>query len=144
MIVPNDILFAQICEYLEKGKACSFQVKGCSMLPFMVGDRDSVNVSNTTFGKGDAVLAHLADSRYVLHRVLRIDGDEVILKGDGNLRGTERCFKGDIKGRVVSVLKKGRRSVDVDALSYKRKVKIWNSLPYLIRRIVLAIYRRLV
>lgn len=142
MIVPNDILFAHVCEYLEHGKAVSFQVKGFSMLPFLVGDKDSVNVESLPFGVGDAVLVHLPDSRYVLHRVYKIEGDKVVLKGDGNLSGVEVCSRRDVKGKVTSVLKHGSRSVDVESVSYKRKVKIWNELPYIIRRVVLAFYRR--
>ena len=142
MIVPNDILFAQVCEYLESGKSVSFQVKGFSMLPFLVGDRDSVNVEYLPFVVGDAVLAHLPDSRYVLHRVYKIDGNVVVLKGDGNLRGTEKCRASDVKGKVTLVLKHGNRSVDVEKPSYKRRVKIWNGMPYIVRRVVLALCRR--
>ncbi|MGM9787938.1 MAG: S24/S26 family peptidase [Candidatus Cryptobacteroides sp.] len=143
MIVPNDILFAEISELLKEGKTVNFKVKGVSMLPFIVGDRDSVSLKDLPFEEGDAVLAQLPSSVYVLHRVLKIDGDKVTLKGDGNLQGTEHCRLEDVKGKVLAVLKKGER-VEVDTSSYKKRVRRWNSLPYIIRRIYLAIYRRIV
>ncbi len=144
LIVPNDILFNHITGLLDQGKSVTFQVKGCSMLPFIVGERDSVNVHKGEFAPGDAVLAHLPGGNYVLHRVESIDGDSVTLKGDGNLSGREHCRAEDVKGKVVQVLKRGSRPVDVTGPSYRRKVKRWNSLPYIVRRVVLAIMRRIV
>ena len=144
MIVPNDILFAQISELLAAGKTVNFKVKGVSMLPFIVGDRDSVSLKALDFEVGDAVLAQLPSSAYVLHRVLRIEGERVTLKGDGNLQGVECCRKADVKGKVLAVLKKGEKSVDVSTEAYKRRIRRWNALPYIIRRIYLAIYRRII
>ncbi len=143
LIVPNDILFSHITGLLDEGKSVTFQVKGCSMLPFIVGDRDSVNVHRGDFAPGDAVLAHLPGGNYVLHRVESIDGDRVTLKGDGNLMGREHCRVEDVKGKVTQVLKRGSRPVDVTAPSYRWKIKRWNSLPYIVRRVVLAIIRRI-
>ena len=143
LIVPNDILFSHIIGLLDQGKSVTFQVKGCSMLPFIMGQKDSVNVHRGEFAPGDAVLAHLPGGNYVLHRVESIDGESVTLKGDGNLKGREHCRVEDVKGKVTQVLKGGSRPVDVTRPSYRRKVKRWNSLPYIVRRGVLAIIRRI-
>lgn len=155
LIVPNNILFAHISELLSKGKTVTFQVKGVSMLPFLVGDRDSVNVKSfDSYKVGDAVLVQLPDSRYVLHRIISIDSalddgqveaDKIIitLKGDGNLKGTETCILSDIRGKVVQVLKKGKKSIDVESPIYKKRVALWSKMPYLAKRIYLALYRRL-
>ncbi len=143
LVVPNEILFAQITELLNSGKTVTFAVKGCSMLPFIVGDKDSVSVKREEFFPGDAVLAHLPNGHYVLHRVESIEGDNVTLKGDGNLTGREHCLVSDVRGKVVQVLKSGTRPVDVSRPSYKRRIRRWNNLPYICRRIVLAIKRRL-
>lgn len=141
-VVPNRILFANVCDLLSQGKTVIIEVKGCSMLPFIVGDRDSVKLAQTWWGVGDAVLSKLPNGEYVLHRVKKIDGEKVLLKGDGNLKGTEICALSDVKGKVVEVLKKGRHPVDVSKSSYRVRVKMWNALPYLMRRVVLAVYRR--
>ena len=143
MIVPNDILFAHISELLKEGKTVNFKVKGVSMLPFIVGDRDSVSIKALPFEEGDAVLAQLPSSAYVLHRVLKIEGTRVTLKGDGNLLGTESCSVTDVKGKVLAVLKKGEKRVEVNTPAYKRKIRCWNSLPYIVKRFYLAIYKRI-
>ncbi len=144
LVVPNRILFANVCDLLSQGKAIVVEVKGCSMLPFIVGDRDSVKLVQTWWGVGDAVLSKLPNGKYVLHRVKKIEGESVLLKGDGNLTGTEKCTVSDVKGKVVEVLKNGKSPVDVSKPLYRIRVKIWNAQPYLIRRVVLAIYRRFI
>lgn len=143
-VVPNRILFANVCELLSQGKTVVIEVKGCSMLPFIVGDRDSVKLAQTWWGVGDAVLSKLPNGEYVLHRVQKIEGKSVVLKGDGNLKGTEICALSDVKGKVVEVLKNGKRPVDVSSSLYRTRVKFWNAQPYLIRRVVLAVYIRLI
>lgn len=143
MIVDNRILLASVCGMLAEGKDVELLAKGCSMLPFIVGGKDSVLLRSEEWGVGDAVLARLPNGQFVLHRVQSIDGEEVTLKGDGNLKGVERCRKGDVAGRVVQVLK-GRKTVDALDPAYKRKVTRWNAKPYFWRRVVLAIKRRLI
>ena len=61
------------------------------MLPFIVGDRDSVRLRKEPVAVGDAVLAEIAPGRYVLHRIISLVKDRVVLMGDGNLSGVETC-----------------------------------------------------
>lgn len=143
MIVDNKILLASVTEMLAEGKDVVLKTKGGSMMPFIVGDKDSVLLRKEEWGVGDAVLAHLPNGHYVLHRVQSLDGDRVTLKGDGNLQGVEHCRKEDIAGRVVQVLK-GDKVVDALDPAYKKKVARWNAKPYLWRRVVLGIKRRLI
>ena len=46
MIVPNAILLAEVSALVQEGKQVELLTKGCSMLPFIVGDRDSVRLRN--------------------------------------------------------------------------------------------------
>ena len=144
LVVPNNILYFHICDLLSQGKTVAFEAKGYSMLPFIVGDRDSVQLTQAWWGVGDAVLAKLPSGAYVLHRVYKIDGDVVTLKGDGNLKGVELCHVSDVKGKLVAVLRSGTRRVDVDTKSYRRRVRIWNATPYIVRRVILGILRRVI
>ena len=76
MIVPNEILLAEADDLLSKGIEVVLMTKGNSMLPFIRGEKDSVNLKR--FGAvevGDIVLARIAPQRYVLHRIFAIDGD---------------------------------------------------------------------
>ena len=144
MIVPNSVLLAEVSALVKEGNQVQLLTKGCSMLPFIVGDRDSVLLRNESVSVGDAVLAEIAPGQYVLHRILRIAGEKVELKGDGNLRGTEFCLLSDIKAKAAAVIRPGGKEIDCTTAGYARKVRFWNSLPYIFRRLWLAILRRTV
>ena len=105
------------------------------MLPFIRGGRDSVVLQKKeSVEVGDIVLIRLP-GRYVLHRVIALDGDKVTLMGDGNIAGTEECTRADIMGTAIEI-GRGNRAVKPG------KGRIWRALkPF--RRYILAIYRRI-
>lgn len=144
MIVPNDVLLGEISALLEEGKEVELRCKGNSMLPFIVGERDSVRLVKSGFSVGDAVLAELAPGHYVLHRIVAIEGDCVTLKGDGNLAGVEHCRLEDVRGKAVAVVTPDGKLHDFACEKSVQRARRWNSLPYFVRRVYLAVYRRLV
>ncbi len=144
MLVPNAILLAEVASLLAEGKEVELRAKGYSMLPFIVGDMDSVRLRREEVSEGDAVLAEIAPGHYVLHRIVSMDGGVVTLKGDGNLLGTEHCRPEDIKGKAVAVVSPKGRIRDLAGRRSKACAARWNSLPYIVRRYTLAIIRRLI
>lgn len=128
---------------VDEGVSVTLPVNGNSMLPFIIGGKESVILQQPELPKvGGVVLAWADGYRYVVHRIVRIDGERVTLMGDGNLMGTEHCLIGDIKARVTHVvdakgrthyLYKGWRKLAAKVLFWLRPV----------RRYLLAIYRRL-
>jgi hypothetical protein len=113
------------------------------MLPFIIGGRESVILQSpglTTVG--DVVLAWVEGNRYVVHRIIRIDGDRVTLMGDGNLVGTEHCTLSDIKAKATHVVDSDEQLHSLYTTGRKLGVRLWwFLLP--IRRYLLAIYRRM-
>ncbi|MBO4466110.1 MAG: S24/S26 family peptidase [Bacteroidales bacterium] len=145
MTFPNEVLLPEVSELLARGSEVEIRTKGSSMLPFIVGDRDSVRLkAMQAYAEGDPVLAEIAKGRFVLHRIVRIEGDCVTLKGDGNLLGTENCRLSDIKGKAVAVVKPRGRIKDLASPKALRRARRWNALPYFFRRYYLAILRRLI
>ncbi|MBR3500429.1 MAG: S24/S26 family peptidase [Bacteroidales bacterium] len=145
LTLPNEVLLPEVAALLAHGNEVEIRTKGASMLPFIVGDRDSVRLKAfPAYEVGDAVLAEIAPGRFVLHRIVKIDGDCVTLKGDGNLVGTESCSLGDVKGKAVSVVRPGGKTVDICSPRFMARARRWNALPYFVRRYYLAIYRRLI
>lgn len=137
-VIPNEILLGEVTSLLAEGQEVVLLTKGGSMMPFLRSERDSVALRKLEKVEvGDIVLAHLGGGRYVLHRIIAIDGDNVTLMGDGNLKGTESCLKSDISGTVVRILKaSGKEYVP-------GKGRWWRALkPF--RRYILGIYRRII
>ena len=112
------------------------------MLPFIVGDRDSVRLRKEPVAVGDAVLAEIAPGRYVLHRIISLVKDRVVLMGDGNLSGVETCGLSDVKAKAVAVIRPRGKEIDCTTAGYARKVRFWGSLPRIVRRVWLALLRR--
>lgn len=96
MISDNQIL-QEATRLAKEGVSVTLPVKGNSMLPFIIGGKESVILQKPENPKvGDVVLAWVEGCRYVVHRIIRIEGDNVVLMGDGNIIGTEHCTLKDI------------------------------------------------
>ena len=135
-VLPNKVLLEEAGQLLDEGREVTFTPLGSSMLPFIRGGKDSVTLRKKDSAEvGDIVLVRLP-GRYVLHRIIALDGEKVTLMGDGNLAGTEACTRADIMGTVTAI-QRGKRNV------IPGKGRFWRALkPF--RRYILGVYRRLI
>ena len=142
--MPNDdYIIKEAIRLVEDGVSVTLPVNGYSMLPFIIGGCESVILQKPTVSKvGDVVLAWADGCRYVVHRIIRIDGDNVTLMGDGNLIGTERCTLSDIKAKATHVVDGDGAMHDLYNRWRKLGAKVWFWLRP-VRRYLLAIYRLL-
>ena len=135
IVLPNEDFFAEATCMMAEGKEVSFTPKGNSMLPFIRGGEDSVVViSPDKIEVGDIVLADVS-GKYIMHRVFAVDGENIVMMGDGNIKGKEKCRKSDVIGRVKEI-HKGKKTV------IPGKGRLWRRL-LPIRRYLLWIYRKL-
>lgn len=142
--IPNATILREVSDLLLEGREVKMGVKGSSMLPFIVGERDNVVLTRPEeVSPGDIVLAEIAPGHYVLHRVKSVEEGQVTLKGDGNLDGEEHCLEGDIRGTVIRI-ETPRRSVDARTPAFMRRSRAWAAAPRWVRRYSLAIIRRLI
>ena len=128
---------------VQEGVTVTFPVTGQSMLPFIIGGKESVILHAPGLtAVGDVVLAWVDGNRYVVHRIINIDGDRVTLMGDGNVRGTEHCRLKEVKARVTHVVSADNKKRDLYSRWRVCAAKLWYWLRP-IRRYLLAIYRRI-
>ena len=126
---------------VREGVNVTLPVKGLSMLPFIIGGKESVILHRPgLIDVGDVVLAWVDGNRYVVHRIIKLDYDRVTLMGDGNLT-TEHCTLNDIKARVTHVVDDKERTHDLYNRWRMFGAKVWYWLRP-VRRVLLAIYRR--
>ena len=144
--VPNDILIYKIKEILDRGATATFRVRGYSMRIFLEHERDLVTLKSPNkedLKVGDVVLAEDKPRHFVLHRIIARTSNNLVLKGDGNIRGIETCTTDDVIGVATHFYRKGRQKPDsVDGWKWKTYSKIWLLLSP-IRRYILAIHRRI-
>ena len=140
MEVPNAVLLGQVKEAIREGHTATINVKGYSMRPFLEHCRDKVRLAPFTDLKvGDAVLAEISPDKYVLHRIVEIEGDVVRLMGDGNLSGVEACRKADVVGMITHYTRRGK-TIPASDPRLQRSVRLWRRL-LPVRRYLLYIYR---
>ena len=142
--IPNEEFVPAIKQLLDEGHTTTFRVKGYSMRIFREHCRDKVILKRCDDVKvGDVVLAEVAPKFYVLHRIIKQRGDELILKGDGNVVGIEQCRKADGIGTAIGFYRKGRTTPDMTtSLKWRMYSRIWLWLTPC-RRYILAFYRRI-
>ena len=145
--VSDEVIMSEAIRLVGEGISVTFPVKGRSMLPFIVGGRDSVILEKPTeIRKGDVVLAYVEsenreDRRYVVHRIISLDGDRVTLMGDGNLALHEYCNRGDVCAKVSLVVKPNGKKRSLDSFLFRFFAKVWFALlPF--RRYLLWIYNK--
>ena len=140
--VSDDEIIKSAIKLVHEGLRVTFPVKGYSMLPFIIGGKESVDlVKPIDIQVGHVVLAWVEGCRYVVHRIIQIDGDKVVLMGDGNIAGVEHCLLSDVAALAVNVVTpKGKHNNLYAPWRIKASRLWWRLLP--IRRWILAIYRR--
>ena len=140
-MTDNEII-EEACRLVREGVNVTLPVTGQSMLPFIIGGKESVILHRPgLIDVGDVVLAWVDGSRYVVHRIIKLDYDRVTLMGDGNVKGTEHCLLKDVKARVTHVVDAKDRTHYLYNRWRMLGAKVWYLLRP-IRRYILAIYRR--
>lgn len=141
--IENRKFLPEVIKLLNEGHTVTLLLKGFSMRPFLEDNRDKALLSKAKdIQVGDAVLAETAPKHYVLHRIIKIQGETVTLRGDGNL-GTEVCHINDVHGLAIGFYRKGRTKLDkTNGIKWRTYSHIWMAL-YPIRRYLLAAYRRI-
>lgn len=112
--MSNAELLPQVVQLLAEGHTVTLPLRGNSMRPFLRDGRDKALLERIE-GKpaiGDAVLAEVTPSVYMLHRIVAIDSQgNVTMRGDGNLH-CEHCHISDIRAKATAFYRKGRNKPD--------------------------------
>jgi SOS-response transcriptional repressor LexA len=136
-------VMSEVVRLVAEGVSVTLPVNGMSMLPFIIGGRESVVLQKpAALREGQVVLAWVDGTRYVVHRIIGIDGEHITLMGDGNLVGTEHCTAADVKGVVTHVMDAQERMRDLYSWHRRWAARLWRWLRP-VRRYLLAIYIRL-
>ena len=121
-----------------------FQVVGRSMHPLIRVKRDQVmlvRVDPQEIQIGDIVLfpGHFRGGDYCLHRVYRLDGEQVQTFGDGNRKPDGWFPRERILGRV-KLIQRGNVTIDCDDPKWQRRAARWCRL-WRIRPLLLLPHR---
>ena len=119
-------------------------VKGYSMNPFLMHLRDQITLGPWTDGdirRGTVALVRDVRGNVLIHRIIRRDGNIIILEGDGNIGLQEKATLDGIAGIMHSITRKNR--------TYSSKSFIWRAYSWIwmflrpVRLYPLALWRKL-
>lgn len=143
-MVSDEVIIGEAVRLVNEGVSVTLPVKGFSMLPFIIGSRESVILARpSALRVGDVVLAWADGSHYVVHRIISLSGDRVVLMGDGNIAGTEQCLLTDVKALATHVVDRRGRRRDLYTPWRRRAARLWYWMRP-VRRYVLGVARRTV
>ena len=141
---PQAPLLDNIKADLLEGRSVRLQAKGWSMLPMIWDERDTLvlaPISREQLKVGMIVFAQTGSGRYIIHRIARIVGTRIELRGDGNPYQEEYVHPQTVFGELVEVQQKNRCLKQGD-WRWRAYALLWPKNGN-IRRILLFFYKRL-
>jgi len=111
MEISTRDLMPLIFSALQRGQHIRLTVKGGSMRPFIKsGDVVELEPVDRLVRIGDVVLLKCGSGEegYVLHRVVRLQGEMIFIRGDAQDVADGPFAQGDVLGRVTKTYANGR------------------------------------
>lgn len=116
-------LYPLIDEVISSGGEFRMYPRGVSMLPLLTQGEDSVVlVSLGDVCESDMILYRRDNGQFVLHRVIKIEGDEYIMCGD-NQYELERGIKREHLLAKVKYFYNRDKKVTLDSKEYQKYLK---------------------
>ena len=103
-------ILPEINKTFDEGKYFSFMPNGISMLPTIVGGRDTVTIKKPIDKpkKFDIILYRRKSGQFVLHRIIDLDGENFILCGDNEIYPEKNVAPEQLIGIVTHYTRKGK------------------------------------
>ncbi len=141
--LSNNLFFAQVEREISEGRNVRFRVKGTSMTPLLRNGRDEVVLRpcRTDELKPMDVVLFRYKGNHVLHRIIRRQGEQLTIQGDGICATYEECKTDDVIGIVHNVIRPSGKVISTSSLRWRLQSRLWRSLGKF-RKIFLYIYHR--
>ena len=128
--LSNDLFFAWVEAEIAEGNPVRFRLKGQSMFPLLRNGRDIVVLypcRQEELRPMDVVLFRYRGT-HVLHRILRREGERLLIQGDGSYVAREECTVADVVGIVRTIIRPSGKQVSVDSWRWRLPSRLWRSL----------------
>lgn len=128
--LSNAQFFAWVEAEIAEGNPVRFRLKGQSMFPLLRNGRDIVVLhpcQEDELRPMDVVLFRYRGA-HVLHRILRREGNKLLIQGDGSYVAREECTTADVVGIVRTIVRPSGKEVSVDSWQWRFLSRLWRSL----------------
>lgn len=148
LYLDNAEFMPHLIRLVNEGHLVTIIARGNSMRPFIEDCRDKLVFGKYVDAKvGDVILAEIQPGHYVCHRIEKLEGETVVMRGDGNVpnpavknSGIEVFTRDKIRAKLVRIVRKGKTYDIATSRIWKVYSAIWTHLLPL-RRYLLAFYR---
>lgn len=143
-LIDKAVMMEEIRQMISEGKTVTITLKGNSMNPFIVHLRDQMTLGpwkDEEIRKGTVALVKDTYGNYLIHRIIKREGNTVTLLGDGNVEQTETATLDNVIGIMHTLTRKGR-TYTPKSLTWRIYSAIWAFLTP-VRRYPLGLWRRI-
>ena len=130
MQIPNDLFFAWVESEIADGRSVQFRLKGVSMFPLIRNGKDEVQLrpcSAEELRPMDVVLFKYK-GRHLLHRIIRREGNRLLIQGDGSYVAQEQCTTDAVIGKVQAIVRPSGKTIPVDSWQWRLPSMVWRNL----------------
>lgn len=110
--LPNSPLIEAVAAVVHSGRSASLIIRGNSMIPFLMDGRDEVILSSfepEALKPGAVVLVRSPRGGFLLHRIIRRNGNRLTLQGDGILHSTEQVLVDNVIAMLTGIVRRGKK-----------------------------------
>lgn len=128
-------------EELDKKGILVYTNKGNSMYPLIRQGKDVLIIKkcNTRLKKMDVPLYKRESGQYVLHRIIKVNENDYVIRGDNTYSNETGIRDDQILGVLSGVIRSGKE-ISVNSFGYKLYSYFWYYTYYL-RKIIIKIKR---
>jgi hypothetical protein len=119
--------------YFRSRYAVILRLKGNSMYPLLRNGKDVVVLGKCpaeSLQPMDVVLFRYR-GKHVLHRIIRREGERLLIQGDGSIVAKEECTVDDVVGKVVQICRPSGKEIPVGSWQWTIPSRVWRGLGFL-------------
>ena len=142
-VIPNNVLIKDIEQMLYEGKSVELRCFGKSMQPYLRGDGNDIIIASP-FSSDElipgAIVLFRHHGRHICHRIVRRDGENLIMQGDSATIKREKTTVSDVIGVIRTIIRDNEKPVSTQSKTAQMYWRYWNLFSP-VRKYLLYIYR---
>jgi len=142
-VIPNSAFFENAEQLLSEGNNVELRCFGRSMHPYLQGDGREVIVASP-FSSEELIPGVIAlyryNGRHICHRIIRRDGELLLIQGDGVINKQEEVSTADVIGIIRTVIRRNNKPVSTQSKFSQCYWNCWRRLTP-VRKYLLFAYR---
>lgn len=132
IVRKNEDIFREALLYLAEGKSVKLRIHGNSMFPLLRSEKDEVvlcrvDVAEEKLHNNQIVLYKRENGQYVLHRIVKVHGSYIDLRGDAQKVIERNVPVEAVLGKVTQIVR-SQKIFSVDSIRQKIYFFFWSLL----------------